>query len=172
MGKPPRTPYAPDLADDPAPVGDLGDLSDVMVDGLDWANQRSFRLVLHRVELRMCRLTGAELAEAVLTDVMFDGCKLDLVGLRFARLERVVFRDCGMGECDFHTASLRDVLFERCDLRRATFAASRIQRVEMQRCDLAALDGVEALRTVRMPWNDVLANAPLFAAAVGIEIID
>jgi hypothetical protein len=25
---------------------------------------------------------------------------------------------------------------------------------------------------MRMPWNDVLENAPLFAAVVGIEIVD
>jgi len=172
MGKPPRTPYVPDLPDDPAPVADLGDLSDVVVDGVDWANQRSVRLMMRRVELRLCRLTGTELAEASLTDVTFTECKLDLVGLRFAKLQRVVFRDCRMGECDFYETSLKDVLFERCDLREASFAASRVQRVEMQGCDLAGLGGVEALRTVRMPWNDVLANAPLFALAVGIEIID
>ncbi len=172
MGKPRRTPYAPDLADDPVPVVDLGDLSDVVVDGLDWANQKSFRLAMHRVELRLCRFTGTELAEAALTDVTFVDCKLDLVGLRFAKLERVVFRDCRMGECDFYEASLKDVLFDRCELREATFSASKVERVEMQGCDLTALGGVDALRTVRMPWNDVLANAPLFAVALGIEIID
>ena len=32
--------------------------------------------------------------------------------------------------------------------------------------------GVEALRGARMPWNDVLENAPLFANALGIEIIE
>jgi hypothetical protein len=37
---------------------------------------------------------------------------------------------------------------------------------------LIGLRGVEALRTVRMPWNDVLENAPLFARALGIEIVD
>jgi uncharacterized protein YjbI with pentapeptide repeats len=172
MGKPPRTPYEPDLTDNPVPVADLGDLSGVIADGLDWANQKSFRLGMHRVELRSCRLTGTELAEAALKDVTFADCRLDLVGLRFAKLERVVFRDCRMSECDFYEASLKDVLFVRCDLRQATFAAAKVERVEMQGCDLGALGGVEALRTVRMPWNDVLANAPIFAVALGIEIID
>jgi hypothetical protein len=32
--------------------------------------------------------------------------------------------------------------------------------------------GVEALRGARMPWNDVLENGPLFAAALGLEITD
>jgi hypothetical protein len=46
------------------------------------------------------------------------------------------------------------------------------QRVELRGCDLTGLRGAEALRGVRMPWNDVLENAPLFASVVGIEIVD
>ena len=48
----------------------------------------------------------------------------------------------------------------------------RIQRVELRGCDLAGLSGVEALRTARMPWTDILENAALFATALGIEIVD
>jgi uncharacterized protein YjbI with pentapeptide repeats len=104
--------------------------------------------------------------------VTFDDCRLDLVNLRFAKFERVVFRDCRMSECDFHEASLKDVLFERCQLREATFSSATVQRVEVRGCDLAGLQGVEALRGIRMPWNDVLENAQLFASALGIDIVD
>ena len=90
-----------------------------------------------RVELHRCRLTGADLAEARLTDVVFVECRLDLAGLRMATLERVVFRDCRMAECDFYDASLADVLFEQCELREATFSGVKIERVELRRCDLA-----------------------------------
>ena len=108
----------------------------------------------------------------MLVDVTFVDCRLDLVGLRAANLERVVFRQCRMEECDFTDASLKDVLFERCELREATFGSAKIQRVELRGCDLTNLHGVEALRGVRMPWDDLLQNAPLFATALGIEIID
>ena len=107
-----------------------------------------------------------------MSDVTFDDCRLDLVNLRFANLERVVFRDCRMSECDFEEASLKDVLFERCELREASFSSASLQRVELRGCTLAGLRGVEALRGARMPWNDVLEHAPLFALAVGIEIVD
>ena len=89
-----------------------------------------------------------------------------------ARLERVVFRDCRMAECDLYDASLADVLFERCELREATLSGARLERVELRGCDLTGLRGVEALRGARMPWNDVLENAPLFAVALGVEIVD
>jgi uncharacterized protein YjbI with pentapeptide repeats len=113
-----------------------------------------------------------EIAEASLTDVTFVECRIDLAGLRRAKLERVAFRDCRMGECDLYDATLRDVVFERCELRDAVFESAGLTRVELRGCELGGLRGVEALRGVRMPWNDVLENAPLFAQAVGIEIVD
>jgi uncharacterized protein YjbI with pentapeptide repeats len=172
VGKPPRSPYPPDLADDAVPAVEVGDLVDAVVDRVDAANQRSPRLRALRVEFRGCRLTGAELAEASLTDVTFVDCQLDLVGLRFAKLRRVAFHDCRMRECDLYQASLTDVLFEGCELRDATFSAAAVDSVELRRCDLSGLRGVEGLRTARMPWNDVIANVGLFAGALGIEIVD
>jgi len=173
VSKPPRSPYPPDLAsgDEPAAAVEPDGLLDVVAADLDWANERLQRLSAVRVELRHCRLTGAELAEATLTDTVFADCRLDLAGLRFARLERVVFRDCRMEECDLYSASLKDVLFERCALREATFSGVKLERVELQGCDLAGVRGAEALRGARMPWADVVENAALFATALGVEIV-
>jgi uncharacterized protein YjbI with pentapeptide repeats len=171
MSKPPSTPYPADPDPDAPPVSALGDLVDVVVADADWAGVRGLGTSLHRVELRRCRLTGTELGEATLSDVTFDECRLDVTGLRHARLERVAFRDCRMTECDFHGAALTDVLFERCDLRGANVAGARIQRVELRGCDLIGLHGGEALRGARLPWNDVLENAMLFASLAGVEIL-
>jgi uncharacterized protein YjbI with pentapeptide repeats len=173
VSKPLRSPYPPDPPEDaPPPVSELGDLTDAIVKGAEWANERAIRLSAERVTFELCRLTGAELAEATLRDVTFADCRLDLAGLRHARLERVVFRDCRMAECELQGATLKDVLFERCELREATISGARLERVELVGCDLAGLRGVEALRGARMHWNDVLATAPLFASALGIEILD
>jgi uncharacterized protein YjbI with pentapeptide repeats len=172
MSKGPRAPYPPDLDDAQEPSLELGDLVDAVVKDADWANQRPPRLALKRVEVRQTRLTGAELSEATLTDVVFDDCRLDLTTFRFAKLERVVFRDCRMAECDLFEATLTDVLFERCELREATFSGVKVRRVELRGCDLTGLHGAEALRGARIPWDDVLENGPLFAAALGVEIVD
>ena len=151
---------------------ELADLADAVATDRDWANEQRRGVSLLRAELRLCRLTGSELAEGTLLDVTFADCRLDLVGLRMAKLERVVFRDCRMAECDLYEATLTDVLFERCELRKATLRNAKLKRVELRGCDLTGLDGVEALRGARLPWNDVLENAPLFATALGIEILD
>jgi uncharacterized protein YjbI with pentapeptide repeats len=172
LSKPPQTPYPPDPADDAPREVDFDELIDVVATDRDWAGRRGLRFSAQRVELRRCRLTGAELAEATFSDLSFDECRLDLVGLRHARLERVAFRNCRMSECDLYGASLNDVLFERCELREATFSTASLQRVEFRGCDLTGLRGAEALRTARMPWNDVLENAILFATVLGIEIVD
>jgi uncharacterized protein YjbI with pentapeptide repeats len=169
----PRSPYPPDVGEEATAVEiEFGDLADVVAADLDWANLRALRFSARRVELRRCRLTGTELAEAAISDVTFHGCRLDLAGLRHAKLERIVFSDCRMSECDLYGASLKDVLFERCELRQATISSATLERVELRECDLTGLRGAEALRTARMPWNDVLANAVLFAAVVGIEIVE
>jgi uncharacterized protein YjbI with pentapeptide repeats len=89
-----------------------------------------------------------------------------------AKLERVVFRDCRMEECDLYASTLTDVLFERCELRNARFSGVKLKRVEFRGCELEGLEGIEALRGARLPWNDVLQNAPLFASALGLEIVD
>ena len=83
-----------------------------------------------------------------------------------------MFRDCRLEESDFYGAELEDVLFERCDLRLATIDGMKPTRVEVRGCNLDGLQGAAALRGVRMPWNDDVGNGPLFAAALGIEIVD
>ena len=172
MSKPLISPYPPDLADDQAPTVDFGDLVDVVVTDVDWAGERAPGFSIRRSELRRCRLTGAELAEATLTDVTLAECRIDLAGLRHSKLERVVFRDCRMGECDLYGSTLKDVLFERCELREATLSAVKLERVELRGCDLTGVRGAEALRGARMTWNDVIESAALFAQVVGIEVVD
>lgn len=172
MADEPRSPYPPDPEDDAPPAEALDDLVDARVSDGDFSNTRALRSSLRRVELRLCRLTGIELAESAWSDVVLTECRADLAGFRHARLERVVFRDCRLEEADFAGATLTDVLLERCELRRASFAGARVERMQLAGCDLTELVGLEALRGARMPWNDVLQNAPLFAQALGIRVLD
>ena len=79
-GKAPNPPYPPDLADDASPVTELEDMVDAVAENLDWANRRARGLAARRVELRGCRFTGTELAEAMLSDMTLTDCRLDLVG--------------------------------------------------------------------------------------------
>jgi uncharacterized protein YjbI with pentapeptide repeats len=172
VSKPPLEPYPPDLPEDPEEQDLEAGLTDVVVRDADWANRRVARAAVLRAELHTVRLTGADLAESTFRDVRFVGCRLDLAAARLSKFERVVFSDCRLEELDLYGAKLQDVLFERCVLREATISGVKSERVELRGCDLTGLRGAEALRGMRMPWNDVLENAPLFASVAGIEIVD
>jgi uncharacterized protein YjbI with pentapeptide repeats len=172
VSKPPLEPYPPDLPEDPEEQDLEAGLTDVVVRDADWANRRVARASLLRAELHTVRLTGADLAESTFRDVRFVGCRLDLAAARLSKFERVVFSDCRLEELDLYGSQLQDVLFERCVLREATISGVTAKRVELRGCDLTGLRGGEALRGMRMPWNDVLQNAPLFAGVVGVEILD
>jgi uncharacterized protein YjbI with pentapeptide repeats len=172
LGTAPTTPYPPDLSDDTEPVTRLSDLVDAVVTQADWANAAVRGVLLRRVEIHDSRMTGADLAEADIGDALFTGCRIDVAGLRMATLQRVVFRDCEMAECDLYQASLSDVLFERCTLSGATLTGASLMRVELRGCRLDGLVGAESLRGARMPWADVVENGPVFAAAIGIDVVD
>jgi uncharacterized protein YjbI with pentapeptide repeats len=167
----PKTPHPPDPDPDAQPPAGLDDAVDARIENADFSNQRFLRSSIRRLELHLCRLTGVELAEATWNDVVLSDCRVDFGGFRHGRLTRVAFRDCRLEEADFSGAALTDVVFEGCDLRRASFAACRIERVELSGCTLTELAGVESLRGARMPWDDLLENAPLFARGLGIEVI-
>ncbi len=172
MSKAPLEPYPPDPANEPEEQDLETGLTDAVVRDLDWANRKAPRVVISRTELHTVRLTGADLAESTVRDVRFAGCRVDLAAARLSTFERVVFSDCRMEELDLYGSQLTDVLFERCVLREATISAVKTKRVELRGCDLTGLRGAEALRGVRMPWNDVLQNAPLFANVAGVDIVD
>lgn len=167
----PKTPHAPDFDPDAPTPTSLDDAVDARIENGDFSNQRFLRSSIRRIELHLCRLTGIELAEATWNDVVLTDCRVDFGGFRHAKLTRVVFRDCRLDESDFAAATLTDVVFERCELRRASFAGCRIERVELSGCTLLELVGVESLRGARMPWGDILENAPLFAHGLGIEVL-
>ena len=167
----PKTPYPPDIDPDAEPPASLDDCVDARVENGDFSNTRALGSSLRRVELHLCRLTGIELGEATWSDVVLTDCRIDYAGFRNAKLERVVFRDCRLEEADFGGTSLTDVVFERCGLRRASFAGCRGDRRQLSGCDLTELVGVEALRGASMPWDDILENAPLFAQALGIQVL-
>ena len=87
-------------------------------------------------------------------------------------VERVTFDGCLLGQADFREALLRAVRFDRCDLSQADLTGVRIDRCELRGCTLDGLVAVERLRGAAMPWDDVVGNAALLAAALGIRVLE
>ena len=69
-----------------------------------------------------------------------------------SKCESVTFEDCRMTEADFRGAKMKD-----CQIRR---------------CDLTGIEGTASLRGVAMEWADIVEMAPVWAAALGLVVID
>jgi uncharacterized protein YjbI with pentapeptide repeats len=145
---------------------------DVLATEGSWANVRATGLTLRRVTLERVRLTGADLRNGVLDDVIFVECRLDLTSFHNAKLSAVRFEGCRLEEADFHGAALSSCVFDECGLRRTGWSGASLTRSEMRGVDLAGAGSPERLRGVRMPWADVVNAAAELAEAVGIEIVD
>jgi uncharacterized protein YjbI with pentapeptide repeats len=146
-------------------------LHDAELLGADLANVDLTKAHLDRLTLKDCRLTGAQLVGATLKDTTLIGCRIDFAVLADARLDRVLLRDCNLSESSLEQAHLRDVRFESCDLTRATLGQSRHQRVELHGCTLREVRSLSDLRGAAFPYPDIVGHAAVFAAALGIAVI-
>ena len=185
MPRPPRAPSppeAPRIEDDPgddalaavepgARIHGLR-LTDVEVRNANLANVRARELSLRRVAFSGVRLTGAEWTAGAIADASFRDCRIDLATFAGTTFERVTFEDCLLAQADFRDALLRSVRLDRCDLSDADLTAVRIDRCELRGCTLDGIAGLERLRGAAMPWADVVGNAGLLAAALGIRVLD
>ncbi len=106
---------------------------DVRLVGCDLANIRAHRIVLLRVELIDCRLTGFRAAALDWQDVLirngdaryaqlqggkfrtceFDGCNWQEADLQEADLTGSIFRSCNLAGADFHRSEIAERGFSR-----------------------------------------------------------
>ena len=149
-----------------------GLLTDVAVTGGNWANAQLQETRFRRVSFRNVRMTGIDLSGVELEDATFVDCQLDLAASRKAKLKRVRFERCKLDEADFSGAELSSVAFVDSSLKRSSWAEAHLFRCEARSSDITGAVNPECLRGLRMPWEDVLASAAVFAAATGIEIVE
>ena len=107
----------------------------------------------------------------MLSDVTFTDCLIDLASFGSSRLERVTFAGCRLAQTDFMESQLQDVRFERCDLTE-DFRGATLRRCQARGCELSSVQGVERLRGLSMPWPDIVANAGVWATALGITELE
>jgi uncharacterized protein YjbI with pentapeptide repeats len=147
-------------------------LTDVAVERGELANLVAPEAALRRVAVTGARLTGVRWPRARLQDVAFRGCRVDLATIAGTTFERVAFADCRLEQADFREALWRSVRFTRCDLSGADLTGLRVDRCVLEGCALDGLVAVERLRGAALPWTDVVGNAALLAAALGIRVLE
>lgn len=147
-------------------------LDDCELTGCELANLQAPGTQATRVRIEGSRLTGITLREGSLRDVVVRRCRADLAALGFASLVRVTFEDCLMAETSFLGAHLERVRFHGCDLTRADFREASLARCEFRRSELTAIEGAAQLRGAAIDSAGIVANADLWAAALGIAVLD
>jgi uncharacterized protein YjbI with pentapeptide repeats len=147
-------------------------LIDVECAGANLSNVAAERARIDRAALGNCRVTGIRLTDAVLRDVSFTGCRIDLASFGLARLERVTFDDCRLNGTEFMQAQLQDVRFHGCEMAEVDFRGATLRRCEARGCELEAIRGADRLRGLSLPWPEIVANAGIWAAALGIAALE
>jgi uncharacterized protein YjbI with pentapeptide repeats len=147
-------------------------LHDVVIERGNLANLVAPECSLRRVTVTGARLTGVQWTRASIGDVVFRDCRIDLATFAGTTFERVVFDGCMLAQAEFREALLRSVRFEHCDLTEADLTGLRIEGCELRSCTLDGLAGTERLRGASMPWGDIVGHAGVFAAALGIRLLD
>jgi hypothetical protein len=64
------------------------------------------------------------------------------------------------------------VRFHDCELTETDFRGATLRRCEARGSELQSLRGVERLRGLSMPWAEIVANADIWADALGIGRIE
>lgn len=79
------------------------------------------------MEFTDCQLIGWNAQEAHLQNVLFQGCNLQFVGLRFVSCKMVRFEQCDLRNADFQRADLSGVVFTKCDLSNAQLSGTTLK---------------------------------------------
>jgi uncharacterized protein YjbI with pentapeptide repeats len=145
---------------------------DVAIDRGDWSNVVAYQTRLTRSTLHGVRLTGAQIVDSGLSDVVFEDAKLDLAVFRSSRLRRVEFRGCNLARADFANATIGGATFTDCDLTGAQFSHAKAEGARFSHCQLDGIGGVTSLRGASMSNDDLVLLTRVFAKALGIEIVD
>ena len=126
---------------------------------------------MRRVTVAGSRLTGFQWTGGEVHESSFVECRADMASFESSRLSHATFSDCDLRDADLRSTRMEAVRFERCDLTGADLRGARLERCEMRGCTIDGLRGVDRLRGVAMPWDDILAAAGVFAGELGVLLL-
>ncbi len=144
--------------------------TDCLVETSDWANLKTVKSGLLRVEVSLARLTGLQWLDGSLRDVTFRECRTDLATFRFSSFKNVAFSDCNLTRADFTHADLRGASFTGCDLSGAQVAQADCNGARFTRCELSGVGSVTSLRGATVGAHDLAGLAYTLAGALDITI--
>jgi uncharacterized protein YjbI with pentapeptide repeats len=145
-------------------------LRDARLVELDATNGSARGAELRRVELANPRLVGFGITEGEIDDLRVSGGTMMLGSIAGSAIRHAVFEGVNLREASFADTRLTDVAFERCDLAGADFRGVRIEGCAIRGSSLEGVQGIDSLRGLTMPWDDLVGSAGALAGALGIAI--
>jgi uncharacterized protein YjbI with pentapeptide repeats len=106
-------------------------MTDLQIDGSNFANAEWRGATLSRVIIRDCRCTGLAFDKGSLREVVFKSSKADYIRFGQTKLKNVRFEACALNEADFQDAELDNVWFVNCDLTKADLSALKLESVDL-----------------------------------------
>jgi uncharacterized protein YjbI with pentapeptide repeats len=114
-------------------------LIDCQFEDDDLAGVQLTKLYARRLVLVRCRLLGAAVIDADLSDVVVQHSKLDLCRCWNSKLAQARFEHCSLREASFDGSDLSGVRFLRCDLSGADLRNTKLRGADLRGSDLSGV---------------------------------
>lgn len=145
-------------------------LDDVSIANGDMSAIKLPGLSADRVEFKSMRLSGAQIYESRLKNVIFIDCKLDLANFRFTKFKNVLFENCVISEADFGNAEFNNVTFSECELSQADFSGSKATKLDLRSSNIVSIIGVSSLKNAIISPTQLIGIAPQLGLEVGLIV--
>lgn len=129
-----------------------------------------YRASLLRSIFMKGQLTGLQVPDAHIKDVVFSNCRINLSNFRKTTFERCAFIECDLREADFAGAQLKSIHFENCEIAGADLSNTQCKRVEFHHTNLSDLKGISGLQGATISESNLIEIAPLLAHELGIVV--
>lgn len=125
-----------------------------------------------RVTISDSRMSGVVWYDAILKDVEFVNCKIDLANFRATKFKNVIFKNCVLTGSDWQGATLTNVKFDSCNLNDIDVNNCIMNNVDLRSSTFTTIKGSSGLANATLDQSQLIALAPIFANELGINIED
>jgi len=111
------------------------ELIDVIFEKCDLSNVDFNEAIMHRVEMKDCKIVGINLMGATLRNVLFDHCYGDYATFRNANCKQVKFHNSSLVNADFYTSTLLNVYFSNSSLNEIQLSGTKLAGIDLSSCE-------------------------------------
>ena len=137
---------------------------------LDAPSLKTRRTTWKDVEILSSRIGAAEMYDAGLHQVLFEGSKLGWVNLRASELRDVLFRGCHIDELDLGGSRITRMAFDGCTVGKLVLTGVRAEGLDLRGLEFSAIEGLDGMRGAIVSEAQSIDLAPIFAAHFGMEV--